>query len=149
MGRWGSVKVVNVATVPTQGPTGRRVSMYIPQYYKPVRIEKSRNYPGSCFSCLWRFDTHKGDWYVVAEDPVHRDNYQNTWRALNKREIFFNNPNWQQYTIRRDLFFQTQKGTCRAPYRNRQRDGEVKIFEDGAANLFNVMATELNISDLT
>tara|TARA_R110000764_G_scaffold42426_3_gene95571 strand:+ start:7417 stop:9435 length:2019 start_codon:yes stop_codon:yes gene_type:complete len=137
-----AVKVVNVATraEPKAYREGRVRHVYS-QYYTGEKEEP--NYPG--LVSAYGGSTHtKGDWYVVAEDPVQPGDIIKIHGGLYKGNLL-NYPDWHNIPFDGTYFF-TQKGTAERPIViEAAGDGEVIFDGDGAANLFNVMATEHHI----
>jgi hypothetical protein len=137
-----AVKVINVSTrsEPKAYREGRVRHVYS-QYYTGIKEEP--NYPGLVSAYGGSANT-KGDWYVVAEDPVQPGDIIKIHGGLYKG-VLLNYPDWHNIPFDGTYFF-TQKGTAERPIViEAAGDGEVIFDGDGAANLFNVMATEHHI----
>lgn len=137
-----AVKVVNVSTraEPKAYRQGRVRHVY-PEYYKGEKEEPS--YPGLVSAYGGSKDT-KGDWYVVAEDPVQPGDIIKIHAGLYNADIL-NYPDWHNVPFDGTYWF-TEKGTAERPIViEAAGDGEVLFDGKGAANLFNVMGTDHHI----
>lgn len=136
------VKVVKVATraEPRAYREGRVRHVY-PEYYEGEKEEP--NYPG-LVSAYGGSENTKGDWYVVAEDPVQPGDIIKIHAGLYNADIL-NYPDWHNVPFDGTYWF-TQKGTAERPIViEAAGDGEVIFDGKGAANLFNVMGTDHHI----
>ncbi len=137
-----AVKVVKVATraEPRAYRKGRVRHVY-PEYYEGEKEEP--NYPG-LVSAYGGSENTKGDWYVVAEDPVQPGDIIKIHAGLYNADIL-NYPDWHNVPFDGTYWF-TQKGTAERPIViEAAGDGEVIFDGKGAANLFNVMGTDHHI----
>tara|TARA_Y100001980_G_C14556908_1_gene353360 strand:+ start:131839 stop:133785 length:1947 start_codon:yes stop_codon:yes gene_type:complete len=137
-----AVKVVKVATraEPKAYREGRVRHVY-PEYYEGKMEEP--NYPG-LVSAYGGSKNTKGDWYVVAEDPVQPGDIIKIHAGLYNADIL-NYPDWHNVPFDGTYWF-TQKGTAERPIViEAAGDGEVIFDGKGAANLFNVMGTDHHI----
>ncbi|MEQ8556568.1 MAG: hypothetical protein RIC06_26270 [Cyclobacteriaceae bacterium] len=137
-----AVKVVNVSTraEPKAYREGRVRHVY-PEYYDGEKEEPS--YPGLVAAYGGSHNT-KGDWYVVAEDPVQPGDIIKIHAGLYNADIL-NYPDWHNVPFDGTYWF-TQKGTAERPIViEAAGDGEVIFDGKGAGNLFNVMGTDHHI----
>lgn len=137
-----AVKVVKVTTraEPWAYREGRVRHVY-PEYYEGEKEEP--NYPG-LVSAYGGSENTKGDWYVVAEDPVQPGDIIKIHAGLYNADIL-NYPDWHNVPFDGTYWF-TQKGTAERPIViEAAGDGEVIFDGKGAANLFNVMGTDHHI----
>ena len=137
-----AVKVVNVSTraEPKAYRQGRVRHVY-PEYYKGDMEEP--NYPGLVSAYGGSHNT-KGDWYVVAEDPVQPGDIIKIHAGLYNADIL-NYPDWHNVPFDGTYWF-TEKGTAERPIViEAAGDGEVIFDGKGAGNLFNVMGTDHHI----
>jgi hypothetical protein len=137
-----AVNVVNVSTraEPKAYRQGRVRHVY-PEYYKGEMEEP--NYPGLVSAYGGSKDT-KGDWYVVAEDPVQPGDVIKIHAGLYNADIL-NYPDWHNVPFDGTYWF-TEKGTAERPIViEAAGDGEVIFDGKGAGNLFNVMGTDHHI----
>lgn len=137
-----ATKVVNVSTraEPKAYREGRVRHVY-PEYYEGEMEEP--NYPG-LVSAYGGSKNTKGDWYVVAEDPVQPGDIIKIHAGLYNADIL-NYPDWHNVPFDGTYWF-TQKGTAERPIViEAAGDGEVIFDGKGAANLFNVMGTDHHI----
>ncbi len=137
-----AVKVVEVATraEPMPYPDGRVRHVY-PEYYQGEMEEP--NYPG-LVSAYGGSKNTKGDWYVVAEDPVQPGDVIKIHAGLYNADIL-NYPDWHNVPFD-GTYWLTEKGTAERPIViEAAGDGEVIFDGKGAANLFNVMGTDHHI----
>ncbi len=137
-----AIKVVNVSTraEPKAYREGRVRHVY-PEYYEGEMEEP--NYPGLVAAYGGSHHT-KGDWYVVAEDPVQPGDIIKIHAGLYNADIL-NYPDWHNVPFDGTYWF-TQKGTAERPIViEAAGDGEVIFDGKGAANLFNVMGTDHHI----
>jgi hypothetical protein len=101
------------------------------------------NYPGLVSAYGGSKDT-KGDWYVVAEDPVQPGDVIKIHAGLYNADIL-NYPDWHNVPFDGTYWF-TEKGTAERPIViEAAGDGEVIFDGKGAGNLFNVMGTDHHI----
>ena len=137
-----AVKVVSVSTrAEPKAATGGRVRHVYSQYYTGEKEEP--NYPG-LVSAYGGSSNTKGDWYVVAEDPVQPGDIIKIHGGLYQAPLR-NYPDWNNIPFDGTYWF-TQKGTAERPIViEAAGDGEVIFDGAGAANLFNVMATDHHI----
>jgi hypothetical protein len=137
-----AVKVVQVATrAEPVAARGGRVRHVYSQYYTGKKEEP--NYPG-LVSAYGGSENTKGDWNVVAEDPVQPGDIIKIHGGLYQGNLP-NYPDWHNIPFDGTYFF-TQKGTAERPIViEAAGDGEVIFDGAGAAVLFNVMATEHHI----
>ena len=137
-----AVKVVHVSTraEPKAYRQGRVRHVY-PEYYKGEMEEPY--YPGLVSAYGGSKDT-KGDWYVVAEDPVQPGDIIKIHAGLYNADIL-NYPDWHNVPFDGTYWF-TEKGTAERPIViEAAGDGEVIFDGKGAGNLFNVMGTDHHI----
>ncbi len=137
-----AVKVIRVSTraEPKAYREGRVRHVY-PEYYEGEKEEPS--YPG-LVSAYGGSENTKGDWYVVAEDPVQPGDIIKIHAGLYNADIL-NYPDWHNVPFDGTYWF-TQKGTAERPIViEAAGDGEVIFDGKGAANLFNVMGTDHHI----
>ena len=137
-----AVKVVNVSTraEPKAFREGRVRHVYS-QYYTGEKEEP--NYPG-LVSAYNGSENTKGDWYVVSEDKVQPGDIIKIHGGLYQGDLL-NYPNWHNIPFDGTYWF-TAKGTAERPIViEAAGDGEVIFDGQGAANLFNVMATDHHI----
>jgi hypothetical protein len=137
-----AIKVINVSTrtEPKAYPEGRVRHVYS-QYYEGEKEEP--NYPGLVSAYNGSKDT-KGDWYVVSEDVVQPGDIIRIHGGLYQADLK-NYPNWHNVPFDGTYWF-TAKGTAERPIViEAAGDGEVIFDGQGAANLFNVMATDHHI----
>ena len=137
-----AVKVVNVSTrAEPKAATGGRVRHVYSQYYTGEKLEP--NYPGLVSAYNGSKET-KGDWYVVSEDKVQPGDIIKIHGGL-YQGVLLNYPDWNNIPFDGTYFF-TAKGTAERPIViEAAGDGEVIFDGAGAANLFNVMATDHHI----
>lgn len=137
-----AVKVVKVSTrAEPKAANGGRVRHVYSQYYTGEKLEP--NYPGLVSAYNGSKDT-KGDWYVVSEDKVQPGDIIKIHGGL-YQGVLLNYPDWNNIPFDGTYFF-TAKGTAERPIIiEAAGDGEVIFDGAGAANLFNVMATEHHI----
>lgn len=137
-----AVKVVSVSTrAEPKAVTGGRVRHVYPQYYTGEKEEP--NYPG-LVSAYNGSENTKGDWYLISEDKVQPGDIIKIHGGL-YQGILLNYPDWNNIPFDGTYFF-TAKGTAERPIViEAAGDGEVIFDGAGAANLFNVMATEHHI----
>lgn len=137
-----AVKVVNVTTrSEPKAAAGGRVRHVYSQYYKGEK--EVPNYPG-LVSAYGGSENTKGDWYVVAEDPVQPGDIIKIHGGLYQAPLL-NYPDWNNIPFDGTYWF-TQKGTAERPIViEAAGDGEVIFDGAGAGNLFNVMATDHHI----
>jgi hypothetical protein len=136
------VKVVNVSTrAEPKAASGGRVRHVYSQYYTGEKEEP--NYPG-LVSAYNGSENTKGDWYVISEDKVQPGDIIKIHGGLYEG-VLLNYPDWNNIPFDGTYFF-TAKGTAERPIViEAAGDGEVIFDGAGAANLFNVMATEHHI----
>ena len=137
-----AVNVVNVSTraEPKAYREGRVRHVY-PEYYNGEKEEPS--YPG-LVSAYGGSNNTKGDWYVVAEDPVQPGDIIKIHAGLYNADIL-NYPDWHNVPFDGTYWF-TEKGTAERPIViEAAGDGEVIFDGKGAGNLFNVMGTDHHI----
>lgn len=137
-----AVKIVDVSTraEPKAYREGRVRHVY-PEYYKGEMEEP--NYPG-LVSAYGGSKNTKGDWYVVAEDPVQPGDIIKIHAGLYNADIP-NYPDWHNVPFDGTYWF-TEKGTAERPIViEAAGDGEVIFDGKGAGNLFNVMGTDHHI----
>jgi len=137
-----AVKVVNVSTraEPKAYREGRVRHVY-PEYYEGEMEEP--NYPG-LVSAYGGSKNTKGDWYVVAEDPVQPGDIIKIHAGLYNADIL-NYPDWHNVPFD-GTYWLTEKGTAERPIViEAAGDGEVIFDGKGAANLFNVIGTDHHI----
>jgi len=137
-----AAKVVDVSTraEPKAYRKGRVRHVYS-QYYTGEKEEP--NYPG-LVSAYHGSENTKGDWYVVGEDPVQPGDIIKIHGGL-YQGVLRNYPDWHNIPFDGTYWF-TQKGTAERPIViEAAGDGEVIFDGAGAANLFNVMATDHHI----
>jgi hypothetical protein len=137
-----AVKVVSVSTrAEPKAASGGRVRHVYSQYYTGEKLEP--NYPGLVSAYNGSKET-KGDWYVVSEDKVQPGDIIKIHGGL-YQGVLLNYPDWNNIPFDGTYFF-TAKGTAERPIViEAAGDGEVIFDGAGAANLFNVMATEHHI----
>ena len=137
-----AVKVVKVSTrAEPKAFRGGRVRHVYSQYYTGEKEEP--NYPGLVSAYHGSANT-KGDWYVVGEDPVQPGDIIKIHGGL-YQGVLRNYPDWHNIPFDGTYWF-TQKGTAERPIViEAAGDGEVVFDGAGAANLFNVMATDHHI----
>ena len=137
-----AVKVVDVSTrAEPKAARGARVRHVYSQYYKGDKEEP--NYPG-LVSAYNGSENTKGDWYVVSEDKVQPGDIIKIHGGLYEG-VLLNYPNWHNIPFD-GTYFLTAKGTAERPIViEAAGDGEVIFDGKGAANLFNVMATDHHI----
>lgn len=137
-----AVKVVKVSTrAEPKAFRGGRVRHVYSQYYTGEKEEP--NYPGLVSAYHGSANT-KGDWYVVGEDPVQPGDIIKIHGGL-YQGVLRNYPDWHNIPFDGTYWF-TQKGTAERPIViEAAGDGEVIFDGAGAANLFNVMATDHHI----
>lgn len=136
---------VNVVTVSTRAEPKAyregRVRHVYPEYYKGEMEEP--NYPG-LVSAYGGSENTKGDWSLVAEDPVQPGDIIKIHSGLYNADIL-NYPDWHNVPFDGTYWF-TEKGTAARPIViEAAGDGEVIFDGKGAANLFNVMGTDHHI----
>ena len=137
-----AVKVVNVSTraEPKAYRKGRVRHVYS-QYHTGEKEEP--NYPG-LVSAYHGSENTKGDWYVVGEDKVEPGDIIKIHGGL-YQGVLLNYPDWHNIPFDGTYWF-TAKGTAERPIViEAAGDGEVIFDGQGAANLFNVMATDHHI----
>jgi hypothetical protein len=137
-----TVKVVSISTraEPKADRNGRVRHVYS-QYYTGEK--EKPNYPGLVSAYNGSANT-KGDWYVVSEDKVQPGDIIKIHGGLYEG-VLLNYPNWHNIPFDGTYFF-TAKGTAEHPIViEAAGDGEVIFDGRGAANLFNVMATDHHI----
>ncbi len=137
-----AVKTVNVSTraEPRAYRKGRVRHVYS-QYHTGEKEEP--NYPG-LVSAYHGSENTKGDWYVVGEDKVQPGDIIKIHGGL-YQGVLLNYPDWHNIPFDGTYWF-TAKGTAERPIViEAAGDGEVIFDGQGAANLFNVMATDHHI----
>jgi hypothetical protein len=137
-----AAKVVEVSTraEPKAFRKGRVRHVYS-QYYTGEKEEP--NYPG-LVSAYNGSENTKGDWYVVSEDKVQPGDIIKIHGGL-YQGVLRNYPDWHNIPFDGTYWF-TAKGTAERPIViEAAGDGEVIFDGQGAANLFNVMATDHHI----
>lgn len=137
-----SIKVLNVSTrAEPKAARGGRVRHVYSQYY--IGEKEEPNYPG-LVSAYNGSENTKGDWYVVSEDKVQPGDIIKIHGGLYQAELL-NYPNWHNIPFD-GTYWLTAKGTAEQPIViEAAGDGEVIFDGQGAANLFNVMATDHHI----
>ena len=138
----GAVKVVEVSTrAEPKAFRGGRVRHVYSQYHTGEKEEP--NYPG-LVSAYHGSENTKGDWYVVGEDKVQPGDIIKIHGGL-YQGVLLNYPDWHNIPFDGTYWF-TAKGTAERPIViEAAGDGEVIFDGQGAANLFNVMATDHHI----
>ena len=138
----GVAKVVKVSTrAEPKAFRGGRVRHVYSQYYTGEKEEP--NYPG-LVSAYHGSENTKGDWYVVGEDRVRPGDIIKIHGGL-YQGVLLNYPDWHNIPFDGTYWF-TAKGTAERPIViEAAGDGEVIFDGQGAANLFNVMATDHHI----
>ncbi len=136
------VQLVKVSTrAEPKAASGGRVRHVYSQYYEGEKEEP--NYPGLVSAYNGSKDT-KGDWYVVSEDKVQPGDIIKIHGGLYHADLL-NYPDWNNIPFDGTYWF-TAKGTAEQPIViEAAGDGEVIFDGKGAANLFNVMATDHHI----
>jgi hypothetical protein len=137
-----AVKTISVSTraEPKAFREGRVRHVYS-QYYEGEKEEP--NYPG-LVSAYGGSKNTKGDWDVVAEDVVQPGDIIKIHGGLYHADLL-NYPDWNNIPFDGTYWF-TAKGTEECPIViEAAGDGEVIFDGKGAANLFNVMATDHHI----
>ena len=120
---------------------GGRVRHVYSQFYKGEKEEP--HYPGLVSAYNGSKNT-KGDWYVVSEDKVRPGDIIKIHGGLYHADLL-NYPDWNNIPFDGTYWF-TAKGTAEQPIViEAAGDGEVIFDGKGAANLFNVMATDHHI----
>ncbi len=135
-------KVVEVSTrAEPKAFRGGRVRHVYSQYYTGEKEEP--NYPG-LVSAYHGSENTKGDWYVVGEDKVQPGDIIKIHGGL-YQGVLLNYPDWHNIPFDGTYWF-TAIGTAERPIViEAAGDGEVIFDGQGAANLFNVMATDHHI----
>ncbi len=138
-------EAVNVVAVSTRAEPKAyregRVRHVYPEYYKGETEEPS--YPG-LVSAYGGSENTKGDWSLVAEDPVQPGDIIKIHAGLYNADIL-NYPDWHNVPFDGTYWF-TEKGTAERPIViEAAGDGEVIFDGKGAGNLFNVMGTDHHI----
>ncbi|NND07645.1 MAG: hypothetical protein HKN87_14815 [Saprospiraceae bacterium] len=137
-----AIKVVTVSTraEPKAYREGRVRHVYS-QYYTGEKEEP--HYPGLVSAYNGSKNT-KGDWYVISEDKVQPGDIIKIHGGL-YQGVLLNYPDWHNIPFDGTYWF-TAKGTAERPIViEAAGDGEVIFDGAGAANLFNVMATDHHI----